>query len=275
MLLTACQPKETVTSDKVKDSLLAVVNSKDAYINEFIASFNELEQNIDSVAAKQHTIRIETDWPGELKPTQKVRINEQIKAINELMDENRKKLVELNRKLKNSAFKNKGLENSLTILSNQLTQKNAELLALNDKLKKLDSQVAQLQTYLFMLNAENEVQSLIIANETETIHTAYYVLGTTKELQKSKIIDRKGGILGMGRTTKLSVDFDESKFMCIDYTETTSIAINSKMTLATNHPSNAYTLETDEKDKGKILNLVITNPELFWSVSKYLVIVKG
>src|SRR6187551_3099002 len=110
VFVTSCNQKELDKSNQDKDSLLVVVSEREAALNEFISSFNEVEQNLDSVAARQHIITVNTDQKGELKQDQKDRINSQIAAINNLMDENRQKLEELNKKLKNSSHKNAQLE---------------------------------------------------------------------------------------------------------------------------------------------------------------------
>src|SRR5207253_11489062 len=82
-----------------------------------------------------------------------------------------------------------------------------------------------------------------------------------------------GGLLGMGKTSKLSSNFDNSKFTKIDYTQTTVIAVNSdNVKIITSHPTDSYKMENDSKKKGVVRNLVITNPEKFWSASKYLVV---
>ena len=70
-------------------------------------------------------------------------------------------------------------------------------------------------------------------------------------------------------------DFDKSAFTTINIMQVTDIPIAAKdVELLTNHPSDSYTLVSDDTKKGMITNLVITNPEKFWSTSKYLVIVK-
>ena len=46
------------------------------------------------------------------------------------------------------------------------------------------------------------------------------------------------------------------------------------MKIITSHPSESYTLEKDAAKKDKVKNIVITNPDKFWSASKYLVVVK-
>jgi len=270
LLMAACnnQKQEVANSNHEKDSLMAIVNERDSSLNDFISACNEVETNLDSVAARQHIITVNTETHGELlKPKQKARSNDEIAAINNLMDQNRKKIAELNRKLKGSTGKNAELEKTIATLNSQLAQKETELAELNTRLNALNVQVEQ-------LTVKNTEQSKTIADETAALHTAYYVVGKSKELRDAKIIDRKGGLLGIGRTAKLSGDFDNSKFTRIDYTQTTTIAVNSVMKMITSHPSDSYTLEKVAKTKDVVQNIIITNPEKFWSASKYLVVVK-
>ena len=274
LVISACNQNELTESNRQKDSLMSVVNERDSFINDFISSFNDVERNLDSVAARQHIIAVNSDRAGELKPTQKARINAEIASINNLMDQNRKKIAELNQKIKKSSGKNVQLEKMIATLKDQLAKKDIELTELNTKLNSLNAQVATLETAVDTLLAVNDAQSQTIAEETMALHTAYFVVGKSNDLQDANIIDKKGGLLGIGRTSKLSQDFDNSKFTRIDYTQTSSIAINSDMKIVTSHPSNSYTLEKDMKDKDLVRNIIITNPELFWSASKYLVVIK-
>ncbi len=274
LLMSACNQSNTDTANRENDSLRLIVNEREASLNEFIASFNEVERNLDSVAVKQHLISMSADRRGELKLNQKERINTEIAAINSLMDENRKKLAALNSKLKRSGNKNAELEKTIATINRQIVQKDLELADLNAKLNDLNAQVAQLRTVVDTLNIQNGIQSQSIADKTMALHTAYYIIGKSNDLKEAKIIDRKGGLLGIGRTSKLNSDFDNSKFTRIDYTQISTIAVNSDMKIISNHPTSSYTLDKDEKDKDLVKNIVITNPENFWSASKYLVIVK-
>ncbi len=279
ILLSACtQAKlDKAALDKStieNDSLKSLVTDRDASINDFISSFNDVERNLDSVTARQKLITVNTAQEGEMKPSQRTRINAGIASINLLMEENRKTLAEMKRKLKNSAYKNVELAKAIATINNQLAQKDVELTALNEKLYNLNAQVNDLQTALSIVTEESLAKSQTIAEETMEKHTAYYVVGESKELRDAKLIDRKGGLLGVGKTSKLSANIDNSKFTRIDYTQTTSIEINSNMKLITTHPSDSYVLDADPKNKKKIKNINISNPEKFWSASKYLVVQK-
>lgn len=281
--MSSCNRTELVKADQKNDSLISVINqrdsivgNRDASINDFIGAFNDVERNLNAVAVRQHVIAVNTDQAGELKKNQKDHINAEIEAINKLMDQNRSKLSELNRKLKNSSGKNADLEKTIATITVQLNQKDIELTSLNEKLNYLNSQVAELQTSVTTLKVEGDAKSQKINETTKALHTAYYVVGKSKDLRNENLIDKKGGILGIGSTPKMKSDVDNSKFKLIDYTETTSIAVNSNdVKIITNHPPDSYKMDTDEKDKKIIKNIIITNPEKFWSESKYLVIVKG
>jgi DNA repair exonuclease SbcCD ATPase subunit len=281
LLFTNCNRDELERSNHQKDSLLSVLrertgdlDEREASINDFISSFNEVERNLDSVASKQHVIYVDADKSkGDLKASQKDRINANINAINNLMEENRKTISELRKKLKGSSKLNAKMKETIATLQSQLAQKDQELAALNEKLNALNAQVAQLQTSVDTLTALSNRRGKTIEENTATMHTAYYVVGRSKELREAKLIDRKGGLLGMGKTSQLSSNIDNSKFTKIDYTQTTSIPINSdNVKIVTTHPTDSYKMETDTKKKGIVRTLVITNPEKFWSASKYLVI---
>src|ERR1700758_1787856 len=103
VFFSACNNREAEINriNHERDSLLDVSTKKEGAINEFIASFNEIESNLDSVAVRQHIINANSDKKGhELTLDQKSRINAEISSINDLMKQNREKVEELQRKLK-------------------------------------------------------------------------------------------------------------------------------------------------------------------------------
>ncbi len=274
LTITACDNRqaEVDQANRQKDSLASIINERDSSLNDFLSSFNEIEKNLDSIARKQNAINVNVDKQGELNKTAKERINDNIAAINQLMNDNRAQIAELNRKLKNSGNKIAHFETMIQTLNEQIAQKDRELADLNDKLNSLNTQVAQLQTSVDTLTRTTMAQSKTIDEQTTSLHTAYFVVGKSKDLQTMKVIDKTGGLLGIGKTSKLSSNFDNNKFTRIDYVQTSTIPIDSKgAKVITTHPSDSYTLN---KEKDKVVSLSITNAEKFWSASKYLVVVK-
>lgn len=248
------------------DSLRSVVSMHDSLLGDVVLSFSKVEANLHAVAAKQNMIVVNSGNQGELKPTAKERINAEITAINDLMDENRKMIADLSNKYDNSNKQNTQLRNLIKTLNDQVAQKDNELAVLNERLNTLHAQVTGLQTSVDTLTQTMHQQ-------TTAMHTAFYIVGKTRDLEKAKIIDRTGGFLGIGRGSKLSADFDQSQFTQVDFTQMGAIPIDSKnVKIITTHPANSFSLTKDKKDVVK--SLVITDPEKFWETSKYLVVVK-
>ena len=93
------------------------------------------------------------------------------------------------------------------------------------------------------------------------MNTAWYVFGTKKELKGQHIMEDGKVMNG---------NFNKNYFTKIDIRNTTEIKLYSKTAkLLTAHPSSSYSLV---RDANKQYTLRITNPQIFWSTSKYLVV---
>ena len=91
--------------------------------------------------------------------------------------------------------------------------------------------------------------------------TAWFVFGTKKELKEQKILDD---------SEVLCSTFNKEYFTKIDIRIDKEIKLYSKTAeLLTSHPAGSYTLL---RDANKRYVLRITDPQAFWSTSKYLVI---
>src|SRR5438045_151347 len=91
LTITGCDNRqaEVDSANRQKDSLATIVNERDSSLNDFLLSFNEIEKNLDSIARKQASISVNIDKQGELNKSTKERINDNITAINQMMNENR------------------------------------------------------------------------------------------------------------------------------------------------------------------------------------------
>ena len=97
-----------------------------------------------------------------------------------------------------------------------------------------------------------------------------YLVGNKAELERSKAIKKTGGILGVGGILKLSDKLDDSFFQAGDYVVLKEISLGNtkKVNLITTHPKGTYLIVETPGEKF----LKVTNPEKFWSASKYLVV---
>ena len=97
--------------------------------------------------------------------------------------------------------------------------------------------------------------------QDKQLHTAWFVFGTKKELKEQQIlVDGK----------VLQSSFNKEYFTKIDIRVDKEIKLySSSAKMLTSHPSSSYTLQ---RDANKQYVLRITDPQLFWSTSKYLVV---
>jgi chromosome segregation ATPase len=247
------------------------LNSKDSVVNTYVGSFNEIEENLATIKQKENILS--TNKKGtELSGEAKDRINEDIQTINKLMDENREKIATLNEQMRKSGHKVASLEKLIKNLNYKLAEKDKELSGLREQLLTLNATIESLHTSMDTLTAQSTGKSKVITEQTTKLNTAYYAVGTYKELKEKKVLNKEGGFLGLGREEILKKDFNTEYFTQIDITKTTSIVVgNKKAKLLTTHPSDSYKMNTN--DKKVVTDITITNPEKFWKVSKYMVVV--
>jgi len=258
-------------ANREKDSLLTLAIQKETAIDSFISSFTEIENNLDNITQKQNLISSQTKNSIEFSQDAKQRINESIGIINELMEKNKAELENLRKKLKGSNSRIAGLEKMIASLNEQIVQKDAELAALNMQLLALNKNIDSLHVFIDTITADNSTKARIIKDQTTKLQTAYFVIGTYKELRDKNVLNKEGGFLGLGKEQKLKSDFNNEAFTRVDFTQMATIPVNKKgAKILTNHPSESYKIDGDKK---MVKSLVITDPEKFWRVSKYLVIV--
>jgi uncharacterized coiled-coil protein SlyX len=281
MLMTVSCNKMKEENARLKaknDSLLALGFQKDTTVMEFVRAFNEIQSNLDSIKMKENIIGQNTKGGTEVQASAREQITGDINTIYQLLQKNRAQVASLQKKLKASNTKNAELEAMIDNLNKSIVEKDAEIAELKDQLGKLNikvadlgNQVTTLNTNVENLSAENKAKQEALDAKTAALNTAYYAIGTTKDLKDKKVIDKTGGFIGIGRTKQVSRDIDNTNFTKVDITTFTELPINAKKAvLLSNHPAGSYKLQAN--DKKMVEKLVILNYTDFWSRSKYLVI---
>jgi len=279
MLLVSCQQKKITQMQNSNDSISQVMVQKDSTILDFVSTMNEIQMNMDSIKELQNIVRMDTSSGSEMGVDKKQRIISDISILNEILQENMKKISELQKKLNASNMKNSVLQKSVYILKKQISEKEKEIVLLKEEVSKLNIDVSNLNTELETAVTVNEEKDKTIALKDEKINsqivalnTAYYVFGSSRELMDHNIIVKENGVLGLGKTLVMSKDFDRNYFTKIDIRDLKTVKLFvKKAKIVTVHPEGSY--HFIKGDKNIIDNLSIDNPKEFWKTSKYLVIV--
>ena len=247
------------------DSLQKIIAQKDNEINDIMETFNQIEAGFKEINEAENRVSLMKDGEGANRRQQLV---ENVQFISATMKENRTLIEKLRRQLRESSVKSdnmkKTIENLVAELEekdNQLQQLRAELDAKNIHIAELDQTISGLNDNVTNLQTESSQKSATIQAQDKQLNTAWFVFGTKKELKEQRIIDGD---------RVLESNFNKSYFTKIDIRVEKEIKLYSKYAkILTMHPSDSYTLE---KDANKQYVLRITNPQIFWSTSKYLVI---
>jgi len=253
-----------------EDSLKAVnggykirIEDQDSSLQAFIRGFNEIQDNLDEIKSKEKIVT-ENSKDSETRKSKEEQIVADIQAIYDIMNKNKQRIASLKSKLAASNKSNEDLEKFINRLTSEIEEKDVQINSLKAELERLNIEMASLN-----LNYQEANQEIGV--KTEKLNTAFYAFGTSKELIKNGVLTKEGGFIGIGKSQKIKEDFNKNYFTKIDITTTSEIVLGSKKAkLVTTHPADSYKIEGAD---GKAEKIVITNPENFWSVSKYLVIV--
>ena len=243
----------------VKEELLI---SKEVAMNEFIKSFNEIQANLNEIKEKQKIISTKSEGV-ELKNNNKDQIISDIQSIYDLLDKNKKQAANLSKKLKSSNLQADEIRLAVSNLTTQVNDKENEITKLKSNLEKLHIDFANLKIRFYDEVEESNMK-------TEKLNTAYYLIGSNKDLTEKGVITESGGFIGLGKLAQLNESLNKNYFTKIDITQTSEIPIHGdKVKLVSIHPADSYKLIEGSASIDKI---VILNQEKFWSVSKYLII---
>jgi chromosome segregation ATPase len=270
---TGCNRKEIARLKAQNDSLMLAGGSKDANLVEFVDAFNSIQANLDSIKQKEKIIDKTAKEGFEVKGDRKEQIQSDINYIYNLLQKNRMLVAELSSKLKKSNIHAAELQKMIDNLNIQIAEKDGQIANLKEELGKLNIEVQTLNTKVTDLNtnvsnlsSDNKQKQKVIEEKTAELNTAYFIVGTMKELKEKNII-QKDGFLGTAKD--LSNNIDKSLLTKVDVTTVTTIPImKKKATILSTHPASSYKIEGEKTAD----NLVILNQAEFWSMSKVLVI---
>lgn len=268
LLFGACTGKKSspdLANMEQNDSLQRIIAQRDSEINDMMSTLNEIQEGLSAINQAENRLSIAREGEGANKTAL---IKENIKFIANTMARNRELMKRLQQQLRESRFNGDELRKTISNLTQQLDDKAQELQRLKAELDAKDIHIAELDEKIDNLNdnVENlqtdaQQKAQTISNQDKQLNTAWFVFGTKKELKEQHIMEN-------GKV--LQSNFNKNYFAKIDIRIDKEIKFYSKSArILTMHPSGSYTL-TPDVNKQYVLR--ITNPQLFWSTSKYLVV---
>ena len=184
------------------------------------------------------------------------------------MAANHARLDSLDNVLAQSKKSNANLRAQVKKLQAQLEEKEEMIANLQGQIAEKDGQIANLNTQVDNLNsdlnnANNQIESLTNANmmQVNEMNAVYYIGASKKDLKAKGIMSNLKNVLKQEVPTEEFTRADKRELKTITFNAKKAVVISS-------HPVGSYSIENVDKTT---VQIVITNPEAFWSVTKYLV----
>jgi hypothetical protein len=234
---------------------------KDSTINNMFGAFNRISENLRTIREKQGLLT-KGGTGVETGADMETRMMEDLRAIDSLLAENKKMLARMRKDAKAQGGKIAELQKTIDELELTLSERDAEIGTLKEQLASTNASLAS------MIQMYQDKEQLAGMQRNE-LNTAWYCVGTKKELTANGVLTKEGGFIGIGSVNRLNTQaMNKDYFKQIDVTQVLEIPINAKKAkVVTSHPAASFKLE------GEVDKLVIADAAQFWSVSKYLVVV--
>lgn len=267
--LTACQsgPTESEKAALAENARLKTeVQSRDSLIEDMTRSFGDIEQNLALIEDREKLLP-----PDEASLTvdQRQRIMRDIQLMNSLMQESRDRIADLTKRLDKSKVESGSLRKKLKALDAELASRDSALALMKEELLAKDFKIEEVNQRLNAFELEMARREATIEQLGNEMHTAYYAVGSAKELEEKGVVKRDGGVLGIGRSTALNSALASNGLSTIDTRSTDRIPLSGKkVELVTDHPDGSYEIV---KEKDKLAYLRIKDADAFWRLSHYLV----
>jgi len=271
------QKKEIARLSTVQDSLSVATAEKDSAILDFLMAFNEIQENLDSIKKLEKIVTVAGNQQGELRGSRKQQIVEDLALLNQLIQKNKELNASLQKKL-GSANSRIGqlqgmvaeFERMVSLLNSQVEQKDAEIAQLSRDIGRLNTDISQLAGEVISVRQDVQDKAQIIEQQTEAINKIFYALGSVKELTDNQVLEKSGGVIGIGRTLRIRKDFNREYFTSADMRGLAYIPLHAKKArIISVHPMGSYRISGSKSAD----TLYIEDSQEFWKASKYLLLV--
>ena len=274
MVMTACQEnnKQQDNTDSLRLAEMESQYKEAATFNDsLLLLMSDIYAGLDSINTQEGLlftpgIGDNTDRRGEIR--------DNLTAIRQRLAYNKQLLADLENKAKTAGNNNTVLQRTISEMKARIEAQDAkiedltaQLASANQTIVSLTGQVEETQQQLTEeTQAREEAEANFIAAENAA-NTVYYVVGTNKQLKDWKVLEKR--FLGV---TKV-MQGDEINYTCFtkaDKRTLTSIPTKAKKIEIKSLNDEASYEIVGGKDEPKTIR--ITNPELFWQKTPYLVV---
>lgn len=264
LLLTACGGKtDTSALEQTIDSLRQANQQQQNSLQEMTTFVTTMSDGMNAIAQQENMIF--NNGGNEGTSLDKEQLKSHLETLANTLTEQRSKIKALTDSLKARGADLSKMQGLIDNLTRQLEEKDKVIAQLRLDVEQKNFSIADLQKKLNVAmagSAKYEQRAAKAEKELATITSAYVLMGTKEALLDGGYIDKRKHV-----QTETMPKGDFTKVNIYQFTELDIPTRSPK--LLTDHPRKSYSIEKIDKENRK---LVITNPQLFWSSSRYLII---
>ena len=258
-----------------RDSLYTEAVAAKGGFDNALNTINEIENALEAVRAQENIIMMENQEGNTNKAVS------EINAIQQTLQENRKKIENLEKQLAEQGTKSKALTQTVNRLKKQLEEKDTyinnlkdelqqsrqQIAELNDQVTDLSNNISELNSNIDVMTVQNAAQQATIENQDAMLNTVWICIATQQTLVDKGVLS-KGGLFQATEISKQG--FDKSQFMQGNKRDLDVIPLHTKKAkIMTNHPESSYKIVEGEEGS---LSIQILDKNAFWGMSNYLVV---
>jgi hypothetical protein len=265
----------------------ALAAEKDSLITEVLET-SKFVNGINEELAKARTALVtsaattDAGTPAERDRAARSAALERVTSLVARLNETEQRLEQSGQRARSLSSRNTTLLRQIEEYKTSIDSLQASALRTETELRGvIDSQsvqIAGLNTQLDTARVVNEQLRDTVGNLTRYKNTVFYIAGTEEELLKKGVVVREGKkfLFFGGKQLQPARSLDSSVFTAVDKTTMTTIALPADREYKLVSRQNlGYADSTSVRDGKLHGQLHISQPEEFWSGSKYLILVEN
>ena len=265
-------------SDDMKLKYAASQASGDSLRTHFdaaLVSIAEIQDSLTAILPSESAVldvSHDIEQSGQLTASRKDQVLRSISDLNSSIQKSKEMIRQMEQNLKDRDVHVASLERVVSNLKKTVADRERMIASLNERVENLQVQVAGLTTDVEVGKQQIAQQEQVIETKRREISTVYYMVSPKKTLKELGVIRESGGVIGFGKSARLSGQFPEGAFSALDTDVQTTIPLTGKKPVVlSGQSSTSYEIIPISEQTSE---LRIINPEEFRKV-RYLVIQAG
>ncbi len=245
--------------EKSKEELQKLYDESTTTLSEIQSSLDAIDRDLLG------TIGTDSELPEGTPEERRASIISSLSNARTKIEEYKKQIKDLEGRLASSSGQLAGIQSIVNKLKASVADKEKIVKELEGRLSNLSSTLEterQLsQAEISLREALIKDKETVITNQSIEANRMYYVVGTRKQLLDSGVIDRKGGILGIGKVSTVK-DVDLTKFTEFNLLDTTTLnfpVTKKGYAILSNHVAASYSVAK----AGDQYTLTVVDQDLF------------